>query len=736
MPGNRVIYQQAVRKAHSAAWDKKWLKAIDEYRRALQEFPDDFEARLSIAHALAEAGQLESALAESQKAVQLHPQEEAAIARQATLEAKLGRNEDAVASYLRLAEIHLSKRSRGGAVEAWHRAAALAPDRVDVHEHLAEVYEKGAHQSLAAKEHLALAKIYHKAGDKVRASQSAQRALELDPRNTAINDWMQSAFTANSASEPSPANPVNQAQQEAIARLADTLLEDQPAAPKVETSQPAPEISLTKPEIDALIARAIDAQTHRRVADAIAAYRKLLSGGVARPEVKFNLGLLYSETMRYDEAIRLLRETALDPTYALASHYELGKCYRVLGNLDKALEHFLAVTKIVDLGSIQREHADELIAVYQELANSYAVKGERKKADEFNTTLQEFLSSKGWADKVDEVKIQIETVQEEDRFGMAEPDSPDASKVIKSLSLSQEYLRRGKTRAAGEECLRAIELAPFYLPAHVRLAEILAREGRMVEAKDKYQTIAELCLARGDMARAEGFYRQMLKFAPDDVMGRSRLIDISLQQGRVDDVLQQYLELGDEYFQKGEFGKAAEKFSEGIRAGAKSSTPLHLTSTLQHRYAEALVKATDYRRALTVYQEIKQQYPDDERARLMTIDLKLRLGQIAPALQELDALATLYQSRGQTRQLVSLLEELVQNYPDESDLHERLAQHLVTAGDTPRAIEVLDSLGELQLSKGQRRAAAATIRKIITLNPSNVDDYKLLLQQIGETALS
>lgn len=736
MPGNRVIYLQAVRSAHSAAWDKKWLKAIDGYRRALQEFPDDFEARLSIAHALAEAGQLESALGECERAVKLRPQEEAALIRQAALQEKLGRNEDAAASYLKLAEIHLSKGSRGGAAEAWQRAAALAPDRAEVHEHLVDVYEKGEHQALAAREHLALAKIYHKGGDQVRATEAARRAQELDPRNQAISDWMQSALTARSGVEPSAANPVNQAQQQAIARLADTLLEDQPAAPRVPPNQVPSEAKLTKPEIDALIARAIDAQTHRRVADAIAAYRKLLAGGVARSEVKFNLGLLYSETMHYDDAIRLLNETSLDPVYALASHYELGKCYRVLGNLDKALEHFLAVTKIVDLGSIQREHADELIAVYQELANSYTVKGERKKADEFNSNLQEILSSKGWDDKVDEVKTQIETGLDEDRIGLAELDSQDANKVLKSLSLAQEYLKRGKSRAAGEECLRAIELAPFYLPAHTRLAEVLVKEGRTAEAKEKYRTIAEVSLARGEAARAEGFYRQLLKIAPEDVMGRSRLIDITSQQGRVNDVLQQYMELGDEYFQKGEFGKAAEKFSEGIRAGAKSPTPPSLTVTLQHRYAEALIKGTDFKRALTVYQEIKQQHPEDERARLMTIDLQLRLGQITPALHELDALANLYGARGQSRQLVTLMEELVQNYPEESGLHERLAQYLVIAGDSPRAIAVLDSLGELQLSKGQRRAAAVTIQKIIQLNPANVDDYKLLLQQIGEESLT
>lgn len=736
MPGNRVLYQQAIRKAHNAAWDKKWLKAINEYNRALQEFPDDFQARMSLAHVLEEAGQVESALAECERSVKIRPRDDISLERLADLQSKVGKNDDATASYLKLAELHLENRSRGKAVEAWHKAAALAPDRADVHEQLAELYAKGGHHSLAAREHLVLAKIYQRSGDPARSAQAAQNAIELDPHNPAVTDWIESDRAIKAELESATPNPVNQAQQAAIARLADTLLEDESSLPKSGPAVLPPEIRLTKPEVDALIARAIDAQTHRRVADAIASYRKLLSGGVTRAEVKFNLGLLYSETMRYDEAISLLQNTSSDPTYALASHYELGKCYRVLGNLDKALEHFLAVTKIVDLGSVQRDQADELISVYQELVASYSVKGDRQKADEYNRALQDFLASKGWEDKVDEVKTQIESGQNSDQEGLGEFASSETSKVMKSLSLAQEYLRRGKMRAAGEECLHAIELAPSYLPAHVFLAEVLVKEGRTQDAGEKYQMIAELCISRGDVQRAEGFYRQLVKIVPDNVIARSKLIDIALQQGRIEDGLQQYQELGDALFQRSEYTKAAEKFSEGLRIGAKSKPPSQLTLKLQHRYGESLVKLNDFRRAFDVYQEIKRQNPDDERARLMTIDLRLRLGQLTPALQDLDDLTSLYQERGQNRQVVSLLEGLVQNYPDEYELHDRLADSYLKAGDQTRAIEALDSLGELQLSKGQRRAAAATIKRIIDLNPPQVEEYRQLLEQIGDTSTS
>lgn len=734
MAGNRLVFQEAMRKAHSAAWDGKWLRAIDEYHRALREFPNDFDARLSMGHALEEAGQLESAMHECQTAVKLRGKEIAALTRLANLQEKLNRMDEAVATYLSLAEVYVERGGRGKAVEVWQKAAAIAPNRADVHEELAGIYQKGNHNSLAAKEYLTLAKIYVKQSDSERATKAAEKAQELDPNNPAIGAWID-AETKAPVVEKSVTSRVNQAQQAALSHLADTLLEDRPTWTNADASPRtgATEVSLSKPEIDALIARAVDAQTHRRIADAIGCYRKLVAGGVTRPEVMFNLGLLYSETMKYDEAVRLLGEITNDPQYALASHFELGKCYRILGNMDKAVEHFLAVTEIVDLNSVQRDQADELISVYQELANSYAVRGDAEKAEKFQRKLSDFLSSKGWEDKVVEVKKNLKAIQESDRVNLEAIDSPDASKVMKALALAQEYLRRGKTGAASDECLRAIELAPGYLPAHMRLAEVLVNEGKIEDAKDKYRWLAELCNSRGDSQRAESFYREVLKVAPDDVISRSKLIDISLQSGRISDVLEHYLELGNDYVRRGDFTKAAEKFGEGVRYAPRDQQADSLVLTLKHRYAESLTRASDFRRALVVYQEIKVTRPDDERARLNSIELMLRLGQSEAGLRELDELTNAYQKRSEFAKLVSVLEGLVTSYPNDQALLQRLANSHLQGGNVPKAIEALDSLGELQLSSGEKQKAAGTIRQIISLNPPAVDDYKQLLAQIVET---
>jgi len=737
MPGNRAIYQDAIKKGHNAAWDGQWAKAVAEYRRALAEFPSDVSVRSSLAHALEESGQYESALREYQHISEEQPHDPLPMTHVAEMQIKMRRPAEAASTYLMVAEMYVNLRKlKDKAIEAWKKAAELEPTRTDVHLRLAEMYEQNAQRPLAANEYLALARIYQKRGDKPKALSFAERAASVDPRSNTARALIDD-LSRGEAPAAEPPSPVVQAEKQALSRLAETLLEERPAPaqePEPGLAPPGTPPQLSQPEIDALIARAVDAQMHHRVPEAIESYRKLLTAGVMRTEVRFNLGLLYLETMRYDDAVKFLTETMNDKNYGLASHFALGQCYRAQGKMDLAVEHFLQVTKIVDLGSVQREQADELISVYEELADSYAAKGDGVQSEAFSNALEKFLTEKGWEDKVLQVRHHLEVLRSEGgQVSLAEViNVPESDKVLEALALAQEYLRREKLSAASDECYRAIELAPNYLPGHVRLAEILVKEGRSDEARSKYQTLAELSLARGDVERAEGFYRTLLKVSGDAVGDRSRLIDLLVKQNRIDDALEQYLILGDGHARGGDFAKAAEKLAEGVRLAGHANATGPMAITLRHRLAEARARQGDFKGALATYQEIRQQSPDDERARFYAVDLEFRLGQTRNALSDLEELLERYQSRGEPQKVTAVLEALAQSYPNEGGLANRLAQNYLAVGSTDKAIATLDALGELYLSSGQKQAAAATIRQILSLNPPRSDDYEKLLEQIGE----
>lgn len=735
MPGDKTIFEDAIKKGHNAAWDGQWQKAVAEYTRALAQFPDDVIVRASLAHALEGAGKLDDAFKEYQAVAQKQPHDPAALVNVALVLEKLKRAPEAAGIWVSIADVYLMHKSPRQAIEAWQKAAALEPDRSDVHQRLVEVYEREGKRALAAKEYLALAYVHRRRGDRAKAISFAERAVAVDPRNQEAASFIKEMQVSEVAAPVSVPSQVGEAEKAALTRLAETLLGERVAPRDASQEDRRDEQcpAMDQSEIDALIARAVDAQTRHRLGEAIDAYRKLLSAGVARAEVKFNLGLLYLETMRYDEAVELLEACARESNYQLASQFALGQCFRAQGKMDQAVEHYLQVLKIVDLGNVRRDQADELIAVYESLAESYAAKGDREHMESFASALEEFLGSKGWEDKLSEARAHLDAIRMDDgQVNLADvPQVSDSERILEALAVSQEYMRRGKLLAATEECFRAIQLAPSYLPAHVRLAEIMVKQNRLDAARDKYEMLAELSVVRGERERAEQFYRGALNIDSGNVSNRSRLIDLLVQQNKTNDALEQYLALGDVYVRSGQFAKAIERFGEGIRFAGRGGAPSPQAMNLRHRLAETRVRQGDLKSALATYLDIRQQSPDDERAQFYAIDLQMRLGQTDAAVRDLDALLTRYQSRGESPKVVGVLEALVQAYPNEAGLTQRLAQGYEMTGARDKAVATLDALGEHQLGAGNRDEAIETIRHIIALNPPRIEEYQKLLQELG-----
>ena len=127
MPANKTAFQDALKKASNAAWDRRWDTAIKEYRRALTEFPDDSSAHSGLALALQESNKPDEALAEYKFLVKMQPEDPAPLARVAILLEKMNRRPEAVAAYLKLAEMYqqqkqMNRQSKVGARRArWTR---------------------------------------------------------------------------------------------------------------------------------------------------------------------------------------------------------------------------------------------------------------------------------------------------------------------------------------------------------------------------------------------------------------------------------------------------------------------------------------------------------------------------------------------------------------------------------------------------------------------------------------
>lgn len=765
MAGNRRIFEEAFQAGNNAAWDKNWDDAAAAYLRALAEFPRDVGALTGLASAHFNLGQLDDALDAYQQASDLSPDDPAPLEHIGAAREQLGQEKEAAEAYMAAAERYQNQEADHLALECWQDALRVWPDCLPAHTKLFQHYQRHGQVREAVEECLVMARIYRDRGQHDYALQTCEYALQLAPRNpqvlNVLNSLRHGEQTAAAPGAEAPegeagllaameepldffsfdfdivpeaesveeqGSPIELTRQKALTDLAETFFEEEV------TTAPTAAPRFSKAEIDALIGRAIDLQTQGKIEETIDAYEQVVRAGVEQPAVHFNLGLLYQEKLRFDAAISQFERTVSHSDYTLGSHFALGECYRAKGRIDEALEHFIEALKIVDLATVQREHADDLIQLYEHLADGYIAKGDKDQALEFTNSLVTFLSNQGWEDKVREARQRLDTLaQEGPIMSLGEMLAiPGSDRTLESLALSQEYAKRGMFYAALEECYYALDHAPIYIPIHRQLAQILLAMGNGDAAVSKLIVIADVYLARDNVRQAVAIYQRALKLAPMNTVVRTKLIDLLISYGEIDGALEHYLTLADSYYHLAQMDRAREIYQEALRLAPRGSSEHRWKVRILHKIGDIDMQHVDWRRAIEVYGQIRELAPDDERARLTLMELHYRLNQPEQAIAELDGLLKIYRERDRAKRIFTILEDAVGERPDSIPLRARLAQAHLDAGNVEQALEHLDKLGDLQLNAEQYKEAQATIKAIIMLHPPNIEAYQQLLDQLSE----
>jgi len=769
--GNRQRYQEALNRGAQYAWDNDWRRAARHFEIARAEFPDDPTPFKRLGQTHFELNEYPNALRFYQQAARLDPTDVVTLGRIADVFERLGRIDEAALTYMAVAEAHIKSRDLDATVSHWERATRLDPNLVSARQRLALVYHRQGRIRESIREHLALARIYQARGDIQQAAVVCKAALDMDPNNPDVlravellrqGVTMQEPVSPDSSpAEPEKPAPVAFTMAEALRTAAEAFESDEvagwderPEVVDVERGSPVEDArqaaladlagsffeddlagagaAMNKTGRDALISKAIACQTRGQVDEAIAVYERAMEGGVRQPAAHFNLGLLYQERLRLDEAISQLELSLEDSEYKLGSHFALGECYRAKGKFDEALTHFMQVAKIVDMRTVKREQVDDLMRLYESLADTYAVRGEQEQAVAFTNALVDFLSTKGWEDKVKESRERLDALTEGGQtMSLAEILTvPGSEQLLESISLTSEYVRRGWLDTAAEECYRAVQMAPFYLPIHLQLAKLLEQRGQIEAAGNKYVAVAQVYRTRGDLRRAMDAFERAMVLAPLDMALRTRLIEMLKRHGEIDRALEHSAALAESYYQLAQIDKARDKYQETLKLAPRGSPEKQWTLRILHRIADIDMQRLSWREAVGAYYQIVQISPDDERASVTLVELLFKMGQSHQALAELDRFLARLAAQGRTKKILAILNDMISQQPDNMGLLNRSAAAYAQAGKRDKAMTHLDRLGELQLDAGLRAEAANTVRVILSLQPADVAGYRKLLQQI------
>ncbi|MGQ9888943.1 MAG: tetratricopeptide repeat protein [Aggregatilineales bacterium] len=744
MPGNRDAYEQHMNSGHNAAWDQNWSAAISAYGRALQEFPEDADAYIHMGLALLKVGRLDDALKVYMRAHQINKNDPIPLEKSADVLERMGRLREAAQQYVNVAEMYLGQRDIDKAIANWDKATRLTPGLVSVHLKLAQAYERIGNKQKAIREYLTLAFNFQRNADSEKAMRAVQRALKLDPKNAqSLNalrvietggemlppnrddadqvrdngaaDFIDQFDTREEIGEADPLGPIGEAMAEALSALAAHVVESG---------------DLDAAGSDAL--QAMELQRQGLYEEAIKAYERA-APHMRHPALKLNLGALLLLVGRPDEAVKHLGEAAVVPDLSAGAYHGLGQSYFKMGKHKQASRFLIQSLQAVDTTlAADVDEMQELIEVYDQLLTTLDGRTDEALA-QINQRFVNLLQGKDWKQRIAETRHQLqEAMRVAGEKGVVDILVTSRSdELTASVSRIDRFIRQGLFTLAMDEAHRAVEFSPFYLPVHIRMAEIMMREGRVRQAISKYNVVARSYMVRGEHDRAASILSEVLEMAPLDISVRTNLIELLETEERWDEALDQYIDLADTYNQLGDFDMARNTYSVAERLANRISASTEKVVRIKHRIADIDQIRLDIRKAQRTYEEIVQLAPDDERARRMLIDLNYRQGNQVEAIKRLDQLLSVYAKKQQVNRIVQLLEELVTLYPTDQNLRSRLAAIYRQLGRKKDAILQLDALGELQLEAGQTDDAANTIRQIIALNPENVDDYRRLLTQLG-----
>ena len=746
MAGNRMRFDEAIQKANDYVWAEEWTNALKSYRRALREFPDDVSALMGYAWALLNAKELDEALEIYKRLTRLTPSDPGPYERIAEILKHQGQTAEAAEMYYQAARHYNQQGLTRKYIAALESSAELEPRNPNVWNALLEVYKQQRDVDNAVLAAVWLAHLYQdQHRDRaIEVCREMQQFISHDPKLAKTLKMLQSD---RHIEEPPPigsripmptdeledggrvemeeegGGPLHQAQHRALEQLAESIFEED--KPQV--------AGFSQMEIDMLIGKAIDTQTRGDLEEAQKAYESLLGGGYSIPAIHFNLGILHKEQHRFAEAVEQFEHSLSAPEYELGSHFALGECHLAQDDYAEALSHYLTALKTVDLTTVEAPRAESLRHVYAGLAESVIDPGKPEKNRALCESLSDFLGQSRWQEKVQQARKSLDRLTDSDAvLSLAELVSrPNATGILQSVAQTQAYQKERAFYRAQEELFHTIGKAADYLPLHHLLGNILLENDNFDQGIAKFRAIARTYETRGQHAQALSTYREIMQLFPLDVETQQKMIHLYLQQQRFEEAMAQQLQMADAYYQLAQVDEARETYETALELAPRARNEHEWRARILHHIANLDEQRLNWRDAIRSYEEIVRIHPENEDADIALFRIYPRVCKPHLGVNALDKLIRTYLKKRDIKRVLSLLENLIEEDPQNIPLRARITQLYTKLGQREKAISHLDVLGDLQLEAGRKKAAIKTIETILTLNPPDRNAYADLYRELS-----
>jgi tetratricopeptide (TPR) repeat protein len=314
-----------------------------------------------------------------------------------------------------------------------------------------------------------------------------------------------------------------------------------------------------------------------------------------------------------------------------------------------------------------------------------------------------------------------------------------------TLKKAEKLLRQGKLDGAIAEYVRLVEEQPKDWNSINALGDLYVRANQIDNAVAQFTRIADYLYAEGFLPKAAAVYKKILKIKAEDEHTMLRVADIAAQQGVLVDAKTYYRQVADRRRAKGDdFGASqivmrigeldpadAELKIQAARA-AESFNDVKRATTFLIEAADAYEKQKRVPDALAALTQAVALDPEDAalRGRLLTgLVAQRQIAQarsVARTANELVTIAETLEQEGQTSEALELLTEAVAFDSENVALRNRLMTGLIGQGRLAEAKAVartpdeLVAIAELLEREGKKREALEVLTEAAQRDPSNL----------------
>ncbi|MBI2570651.1 MAG: tetratricopeptide repeat protein [Candidatus Schekmanbacteria bacterium] len=334
----------------------------------------------------------------------------------------------------------------------------------------------------------------------------------------------------------------------------------------------------------------------------------------------------------------------------------------------------------------------------------------------------------------------------------------DQHKAVEQfLRSAQLFEKEGFVPQAIALCKKTLRLVKDAPEVYFRLGQLYAQQGLSREAAEHFKFVGDKFAERGEVRKALDTYRQVVNLDPENLGIRYRLAELYYRESFVDDAVLEYINIAAGLVKRGSHDEAMRVYRRAVSLNPEHPQAIKALATLligQGHFEEAaeslawlaqrqpddlqvlflrgtaLGELGEYSQARTCFEKIVKLDPDQVGVRENLAALYLHLGDTAAAFREYLFVVDGYLERGEWNLAEELLRKIVdhegmpvevldrmvmvyQRLKDQPGLartYQLLGTHHVRAGETDRAINVLEELLKIEPDNREVKEQIAKLR--------------------------